>query len=366
MTELLEFNKILFKKQTTRVFKRFLRYNMTSLKNTIFLLSVIRKQRKAQKVREQSKMSGIVVPPAIMLSITKSCNLNCKGCYQKAQKRTSENEMSTEKIISVLKEGEAMGSSIVGLLGGEPFTRKDLFTIAGSLKNLLFIVFTNGVLIDGEMIKNLKKNKNIVPLISSEGHECETDTRRGTGVYNNFKELAEIFKKNRIIYGVSFTVTSKNFDIVNDENFIKDLVKSGCTIFFYMDYRPLDGVSSDLTLNQYQLKVLGDYMDTFQKKYNAQYFSPASEKKFGGCFGAGNGLIHINYDGSVEPCPFAPISNMNVHNVSLKEALNSDFLRIIRENHEKLEQNNDGGCTLWENREWLNSLKEEEEIANVG
>jgi MoaA/NifB/PqqE/SkfB family radical SAM enzyme len=323
-------------------------------------------QWKANNTRKQFKANGTEVPPLIFLSITKNCNLNCKGCYQKAQNRSSEKEMSTEKIISVLKEGQDLGSSVVGLLGGEPFTRKDIFTIAGSLKKMIFAVFTNGVLIDDKKIKQLKHHKNIIPIISNEGHECDTDDRRGVGVYNNFRSVAQKFKENNIIFGVSFTVTSKNFDTVNDEKFIRELVSLGSTIFFYMDYRPVDGVSSDLKLNEDQLKVLEDYIDTFRLKYNAQYFSPASEKRFGGCFGAGNGLIHINYDGNVEPCPFAPISDMNLHNVSLKEALNSDFMRIIRENHDKLEETNDGGCTLWENREWLFQLKKEEEITKAG
>ena len=362
-----EFNNNLYKQNYKKLFTNLLHYNRTSLKNTIFLLQVMWYQWKANNTRKQTKKNGTEVPPLIFLSITKSCNLNCKGCYQKAQTRSSEKEMSTEKIISVLKEGEVLGSSVVGILGGEPFMRKDIFTIAGSMKKMIFAVFTNGILIDDGKIKQLKQNKNIIPIISNEGSECETDDRRGVGVYDNFRKVAQKFKENNIIFGVSFTVTSNNFEIVNDEVFIKELVSLGSTIFFYMDYQAIDGISSNLTLNEDQLKVLEDYIDTFRLKYNAQYFSPASEKRFGGCFGAGNGLIHINYDGSVEPCPFAPISDMNLHNVTLKEALSSDFMRIIRENRGNLEETNEGGCTLWENREWLFRLKKvEEEITKAG
>jgi MoaA/NifB/PqqE/SkfB family radical SAM enzyme len=365
MVELTGNKKISYQLDYKRLSLNLLHFNRTSLKNTIFLLRLLWEQRKAQGIREKSKTNGLHVPAVIFFSITKSCNLNCKGCYQKAQKRTAEKEMSTEKIISVLKEGAQLGSSIVGLLGGEPFIRKDLFTITSSLKNMLFLVFTNGLLIDKEMIRMLKKNKNIIPLLSNEGYECQTDTRRGAGVYNAIRNLAETLKKNHVIFGVSITATSENFDVVNDETFIRDLIKSGCTAFFYMDYRPVDEVSNHLRLNSEQMQVLEDNIDTFRTKYKAQYFSPASEKRFGGCLGAGKGWIHINYDGSVEPCPFAPFSDINLHNATLKEALDSDFLRKVRENHEQLEQNNNGGCTLWENREWLNSLRTEEETARV-
>jgi len=366
MSDTIAFNSASYNIGFRNIFTYLLKFNKNSMKNILFLFRVLLYQRKAAKIRKQNKKEGIIVPPFIMISITRQCNLNCKGCYQKAQHRTPQKEMSTEKIISVLKEAENLGSSLAGILGGEPFMRKDYFEITASLPNMIFATFTNGMLIDDEMIKKLKKHKNIFPLISNEGYECETDGRRGPGVYKHFRELAEKFRKNHIMFGVSFTATSENFDIVNDEKFIKDLVKSGSTLFFYMDYRPVDGKSSHLELSKEQLQVLIDYTDTFRLKYDAIYLAPVAEKRYGGCFGAGKGLIHVNFDGDVEPCPFAPISDMNLYDVSLKEALNSEVFRIIKENHDKLEHTHHGGCTLWEHREWLQTIKKEEVLEDAG
>jgi hypothetical protein len=44
---------------------------------------------------------------------------------------------------------------------------------------------------------------------------------------------------------------------------------------------------------------------------------------------------------------------------SLKEALQSELLRVVRENHDKLIEG-DGGCALWHNREWLKTLTRSE------
>ncbi|HQI71230.1 MAG TPA: hypothetical protein PLT47_10795, partial [Bacteroidales bacterium] len=175
------------------------------------------------------------------------------------------------------------------------------------------------------------------------------------------------FKANHIIFGVSFTVTSKNFDILTDETFIKDLISDGSSLFFYVNYKPVDGISNELSLNKAQLQVLEDYTYTFREKYKTLYFSPLAEKQFGGCIGAGKGLIHINFDGGVEPCPFAPYSDLNLNRVSLKEALDSELLRTIRNRHTWLEEHNNCGCSLWENREWLMSLtkKKEEETKEI-
>lgn len=364
MTEIPAFNSALYKNNYKKLYINLLRFNSNSLTNILFLIRVVGYQLKALKIRKKAKLDGVEAPPMIFFSITKNCNLNCKGCYQKAQNRTAEKDLSTEKVISILKEGEAIGSSLIGVLGGEPFIRKDLFTITGSFKKMIFAIFTNGTLIDDEMIAKLRKNKNIIPIISNEGPECETDERRGAGVYKHFRAVAKKFKANHIIFGVSFTVTSKNFNILTDDTFIRDLIHDGSSLFFYINYKPVDGISNELVLDKKQLQVLEDYTYTFREKYKSIYFSPLAEKQFNGCIGAGKGFIHINYDGGVEPCPFAPYSDINLKNVSLKEALNSNLLRTIRDKHAWLEENNECGCSLWQNREWLKSLvKEKEEVA---
>ena len=63
---------------------------------------------------------------------------------------------------------------------------------------------------------------------------------------------------------------------------------------------------------------------------------PGDERKYGGCLAAGRGFVHISASGDVEPCPFAPYSDINIMSTDLEEALESSFLRRIRMNHELL------------------------------
>jgi hypothetical protein len=46
---------------------------------------------------------------------------------------------------------------------------------------------------------------------------------------------------------------------------------------------------------------------------------------------------------------------MNLNNVSLKQALKSDFLKKIRDNHDQLHETG-GSCALWVKRDWVKSL----------
>jgi len=49
-----------------------------------YFLKTIVSQRRAQRNRLKWIKEGIQVPPVMIFSITNKCNLNCKGCYNKA------------------------------------------------------------------------------------------------------------------------------------------------------------------------------------------------------------------------------------------------------------------------------------------
>jgi len=352
-------NSSYYNKEILELFKNLLRYNKTNLSFLSLLLRTLWYQKKALNRRTKSKYEGVQVPPLLVISITKSCNLNCTGCYQKAQNRTAKTEMSEEKIVSILSEANELGSSVVLLVGGEPFTRKDIFNITKRFKNMIFGVFTNGVLIDQSTIINFKNNKNVIPILSLEGDENMTDERRGTGVYHHAKSVAFQLKANKIPFGVSLTATNRNYQIITTESYINNHIESGCKFFFYFDYIPNNCNNKELWLNSSQQSELKTFYKSFRKKYKSLCLAASAEENIGGCLGAGRGLIHINYDGSVEPCPFSPISNRNLYTSTLKDSLKSDLFQFIRDNHDKLENNNSGSCTLWENRDLVSSFLEQ-------
>ena len=62
-------------------------FNFRNFRYFPFFLRNIWNQRKAMKLREKNSKMGIVVPPVLAFSITNKCNLNCIGCYQKAQQK---------------------------------------------------------------------------------------------------------------------------------------------------------------------------------------------------------------------------------------------------------------------------------------
>jgi MoaA/NifB/PqqE/SkfB family radical SAM enzyme len=321
-----------------------------------FFLKTFRWQKNAGNLRLQWEKKGVHVPPFMIFSITNRCNLSCKGCYAKAFNRKEIDGISPDKFRSIIDEAHDLGTSIVLIAGGEPLLRKDLIEVIVDFPDIIFPVFTNGLLMDEIIIRKLESANNFIPVISIEGLQVETDDRRGKGVYDYICKIIEKIKGKSIFWGVSLTLTNENFDLITGSDFIKRLVDLGCKLFFYISYIPVKSGTEDLCITKIQEETIGRLTLDYRKKYSALFIAfPGGEEEMGGCLASGRGFIHISPEGNLEPCPFAPYSDTNLKDISLKEALSSDLLKKIRENHDRLSETK-GGCALWENRDWVQSL----------
>ncbi len=86
---------------------------------------------------------------------------------------------------------------------------------------------------------------------------------------------------------------------------------------------------------------------------------PGDEKSSGGCLAAGRGFFHINPQGGAEPCPFSPYSDINVRDTSVREALQSKLFTSLRSSDTLMEEH-PGGCVLFERRDQVEDLLDEE------
>ena len=266
--------------------------------------------------------------------------------------------MNDERLEGLIAEAKDLGVSFMVIGGGEPLTRPRILDIAEKYPAIMFLMFTNGLLINEAVIKKMSKSRNIVPLVSLEGYENDTDKRRGAGVYAQALNSIAKLKAKSIFWGSSLTMTRANFADVTDENFIRRLVENGCKLFMLVEYTPVKKGTEDWVLTSEQRIELLRKRNSFRKKYSAVFIAlPWDEEEIGGCLSSGRGFIHISAEGNVEPCPFIPYSDTNLKHLSLKDALQSKMLKTIRENHGQLEEIH--GCALWEKREWVKSLTSE-------
>jgi MoaA/NifB/PqqE/SkfB family radical SAM enzyme len=350
-------NKALLDRSISGLFWDALRISLRNPSNAFFLMRLLLRQNKAQKIRKGLTKKGFSVPAFLIISITNRCNLHCKSCYAREQKRTLEKEMGADLLLKTVKEASSIGVSFILLAGGEPMLRKqEILGLAKSNKNIVFPLFTNGLLFEESFVSQIKRLSNIVPVISIEGNQKLTNQRRGEGVFESARSLMEHLGKNQIFYGVSITVTKNNFTEVTDRKFIEGIIESGCRLFFFVEYVPVEAGTENLEIDQEQRKSLMKFMAFARNKYKALFIAfPGDEEMFGGCLAAGRGFAHISPSGRVEPCPFAPYSDVRLEKSSLLEALQSSLLKEIRDHHEELKET-EGGCALWKKREWVSGL----------
>lgn len=321
-----------------------------------FFLKTLLHQRKAALKREHWEKEGIHVPPFLIASITRRCNLNCAGCYARAQRTTDDQELSVGRLSKLMDEAEELGFVFALLAGGEPLTRPEILDVTESHPKIIFPLFTNGTLLTEEMLKRIAGQKNVIPVLSLEGLEAETDSRRGKGVYRHLLQAMDRLKRKRIFFGISLTATRRNVALVSSEPFVRELTARGCRLFFYVEYIPVKEGTEDLVVSPAQREELERKMGELRRRFNRLFISfPGDEKIYGGCLAAGRGFVHISPAGRLEPCPFAPYSDTDLRVVSLKQGLSSVFLERIRQSDEHLDET-EGGCALWNKRTWVQSL----------
>lgn len=312
--------------------------------------------RLAERKRDRYLQKGVQIPPMVIFSITNDCNLDCVGCYAKILHQTSEKELTTTQFRSIIQQAKDLGVSVILLAGGEPLMREGLLDTIKEFPNLIFLLFTNGTLLDDTAIQSIKKQGNILPVISIEGDQQDTDLRRGGGIYERAMEIFSKLKREKMLFGTSITQTSRNFELVNNEAYLVDMMEKGCKVFFFINYLPINPQTRDLALTHQQVMSHLAILEELRVKYPALFMAfPGGEVELGGCLAGAKGLIHINPLGDLQPCPFSPFSDANLKEVSLLDALRSKHLQVIRNSGDLLDES-DGACALWKNKAWVEEL----------
>ncbi|HNX37961.1 MAG TPA: radical SAM protein [Candidatus Cloacimonadota bacterium] len=339
------------------ILKQFRKALQLALRNPLrlrwFFIHALWQQYRATRLRQAQLKEGLEVPPLLIISITQRCNLNCAGCYSKVLHQDSGAELTASRFREILGEAQSLGISIILLAGGEPLIRRDLLNVAAEFPQIIFPVFTNAMLLNAEYIRFFEDHPHLIPVVSLEGRELETDARRGDGVYANFERISGALKAHKLFWGISLTLSSPAYDLLLSKKYLSEYLANGCQLFFFVEYVPIDPRSKHLVLSPAQKQGVQARVDDLCELLPGLFIAfPGDEEQYGGCLAAGRGFMHINPTGMVEPCPFAPYSDTDLRQASLKDALRSKLLHKIRDQHHLLKET-EGGCALWANRDAL-------------
>jgi len=349
-------SEIAFEASLFDVFRTAARITMRDPGFAMRALRLMRRQQKAARVRERWEASGTHVPPFAIYSTTARCNLRCAGCYANILHISDRNELTDARTRALLREAVDLGVSVMLLAGGEPLLRERMLELTAAAPEILFLLFTNGTLLDTEVAERLKRQRHVVPVLSIEGDESKTDARRGDGSHQQVLNAMQLLRAKRVFFGTSTTLTSENFELATDRQHLLNLIRNGCRLFYFINYVPAAPGTDDLQLTLEQVAELDRRLASYRKDLPCLLIAfPHDEIALGGCLAAGKGFLHINAYGDVEPCPFSPYSDRNLSEATLLEALHSPLFRKILDSGVTLDET-DGRCALWKRREWVSSL----------
>ena len=321
---------------------------------------------KGSAIQEENREKyGCNVPWAILMDPTSACNLRCTGCW--AAEYGHQLNLTNEDINSIINQGKELGTHMYIYTGGEPLVRKkDLIKICEAHPDCTFLSFTNGTLIDEEFCQEMLRVKNFVPAISLEGFEDANDSRRGQGVYQKVQNAMALLKSHKLPFGVSTCYTSRNYMDVSSDEYFDLMVNSGALFVWFFHYMPVgNSAAVELLPTPEQRTVM--YNRIREHRSTKPIFSidfQNDAEYVGGCIAGGRNYLHINAKGDVEPCVFIHYSNVNIHEHTLLEALQSPLFMAYHDN-QPFNDNMLRPCPMLENPECLRRMVKESGAVNT-
>ena len=255
------------------------------------------------------------IPWAILIDVTTACNLKCTGCW--AADYGNKLNMSFNDLNKIVTEGKELGTYVYLYTGGEPLVRKDdLIKICEEHPDCLFFAFTNSTLCDDAFAQELKRVGNLILIVSIEGNEQTTDSRRGAGTYKATIEAMSRLRSRGIPFGLSLCYTKNNADIIATDEYADFLIDQGAIFAWLFSFVPVGcSASAELMATAEQRKRMYDKVREWRftnvkQLFMIDFFNDG--EYVGGCVAAGKQYFHISANGDCEPCVFAHYSNVNI------------------------------------------------------
>jgi MoaA/NifB/PqqE/SkfB family radical SAM enzyme len=242
-----------------------------------------------------------ITPPTIFISLTSRCNLRCIGC---SAHKEDARDLETGLIDWIITDAKEKGTKLFVLAGGEPFLRRDVFSLLKKHDDAYFQIFTNGTLIDDAIADFFSITGNALVLFSLEGHSEDTDSRRGADVFQRITRSMSLLKEKGVLFGISVLVTPRNFEIVTSEDFVNEMIRRGALFAWYLTYKPVgDKPDMSMLLPPDTRHHLSQRVVEIRNTLPIIAIDHENDiSPIGGCLATSGIGIHINAKGGIEPC----------------------------------------------------------------
>ncbi len=275
----------------------------------------------------------VILPGSMKIEITRRCNLNCKHCLADSSPELYP-ELSLHEISDLMGQAKKLGVASIGIVGGEPFMRKDLPQIVEATANLgmYYSVSTNGMLITQKNVKQIKTKYLLKASVSIDGDSAYHNyLRQNNNAYSFAFRGIGILKSENIPVAIAMMINKENKHLI--EAVIEDAIGVKADFFIINDLIPTGrGVEiKDNCLSYAEYMEVTAQMRDYRKEYGDKInilwkgMDPGGpgDKDLGNIFnskcGAALTELTVNNEGFVLPCPFLPQTSENIRKKSLEE-----------------------------------------------
>lgn len=276
---------------------------------------------------------GLTGLRSLILSPTVQCNLRCEHCYNLYEiHQDGADRLSVETMVRVVGEARELGAFRVSVIGGEPLIRwRDLVTVARAHGDVLFTVFTNGLLLTDEAAIALSACGNVELAVSVDGPKELHERWRGEGTYDKTVAAISRYVQHGGMAMFAPTVTSENVRALLSDEFVGAMIERGAYMGYLHHYDLVGGQErADWLLEPEDLRWMRARIEQIHRDHPVSILSNVvSDLIRGGC-PAVRDFVHVNHRGEVEPCCMVPFAADSLHEKSLVEVLRSRFFEDVR------------------------------------
>jgi radical SAM protein with 4Fe4S-binding SPASM domain len=154
-------------------------------------------------------------PLAVHLEVIAACNLTCTHCFAGTLPR-NERPLSVAEMANLFGQFAALGSFRLGLTGGEPLLRKDLFDVldAATGAGLHPCLTTNALLLTEDTARAFGERDLVWLNVSLEGPDASSnDAVRGAGTFDAVMDKLRLLR-HRARFTLAFTILQTNAHLV--------------------------------------------------------------------------------------------------------------------------------------------------------
>lgn len=302
----------------------------------------------APSVQRFRAQHGSLPPWFLVISPEHACNLHCPGCYADSGRGSEElpaSRLGWSLLDRLLGEAKVLwGVRLIVFSGGEPLLYrsegKDLLDLVERHPDFLYLMFTNGTLINDAVAARLARLGNLTPAISVEGLRERTDARRGRGMFDRALAAMHTLRRAGVPVGISVTVTRENSEEVLSDPFLDLFFDELGAFYAFMFQYTLIGRAPTAEARPTPQQVASLWRRSWEVVERKRLFlldfgnhGPLVE----GCIAAGRdrGYLHVDWEGRVSPCVFAPYAPVNLHEIyarggTLNDVWEAPFFQAIR------------------------------------